>query len=135
MPHHNDEETVMQTEDVNGNILETWSVEEVAEAWAEDRVVLIDVRTPQEYMFEHVGGALLLPVPFFDPSKLPGQSEKRIVLMCGSGARSGKMARMALEAGFERIAHMDGGFTGWKKAEKPYVGTDMSTGAPKEVNR
>src|SRR6056297_217938 len=112
----------MKTETIDGGELETWSVEEVSDAWARDEVVLIDVRTPQEYMFEHVEGALLLPMPFFNAHKLPGQSDKRIVFMCGSGVRSEKVARAALEAGMSRIAHMEGGFAAWKKATSPYIG-------------
>ncbi len=80
--------------------------------------MLIDVRTPQEYMFEHIEGALLMPMAFFDAKKLPGQSDKRIVLHCGSGVRSEKMAKTAIEAGFDRIAHLDGGFGAWKAGEE-----------------
>ena len=123
----------MQTETVNGATLETWTPEEVARAKAAGEIVLIDVRTPQEFMFEHIEGALLSPMAFFDPAALPGQSEKRIVLHCGSGVRSERMARVALGAGFDRIAHMEGGFGAWKAARLPYIGTDMSSGAPKRT--
>ena len=123
----------MHTEEIDGATFETWTIEEVARAWAANEIVLIDVRTPQEYMFEHIGGALLLPMPFFDAEKLPGQSDKRIVLHCGSGVRSEKVARAAIEAGIGRLAHLEGGFAAWKAAGKPYIGTDMSTGAPKKV--
>lgn len=123
----------MQSETVGESILETWTAQEVAEAYARDAVVLIDVRTPQEFMFEHVEGALLCPLAFVDANKLPGQSDKRIVFHCGSGMRSEKVARMAIEAGYERIAHMGGGFGAWKAAGLPYVGTNMATGAPQRV--
>lgn len=123
----------MQSETVGNATLETWTVEEVAEAWAKNEIVLIDVRTPQEYMFEHIEGALLLPMPFFNAEKLPGQTDKRIVFHCGSGVRSEKIARAAVEAGIDRIAHMEGGFGAWKEARKPYIGTNMATGAPTRV--
>ena len=120
----------MHIEDVNGGTLETWSVDEVATALDDDRIVLIDVRTPPEYMIDHIEGALLYPMAFFDPARLPGQGEKRIVLHCGSGARSEKMARLCLDAGVDRIAHMEGGIGAWKDTGRRYVGTDMATGAP-----
>ena len=123
----------MNTEEIDGARLETWTVDEVARAWAANEVVLIDVRSPQEYMFEHISGALLLPMPFFDAEKLPGQSDKRIVFHCGSGVRSEKIARAAVEAGIGRIAHMEGGFAAWKQARQPYIGTNMATGAPQAV--
>ncbi|MGR3272848.1 rhodanese-like domain-containing protein [Thalassococcus profundi] len=123
----------MQTETIGTATLETWTPEEVAKALDAHEVVLIDVRTPQEYMFEHIPGALLMPMAFFDPANLPGQSDKRIVLHCGSGLRSEKMARMAFEAGFDRLAHLGGGFAKWKEARLPYIGTNMASGAPKRV--
>ncbi|WP_146588477.1 rhodanese-like domain-containing protein [Puniceibacterium confluentis] len=123
----------MKTEMHDSAALETWSPDEVQTALAANEIVLIDVRTPQEYMFEHIEGALLMPMAFFDATKLPGQSEKRLVLHCGSGMRSEKMAKAAIAAGFDRIAHLDGGFGAWKSAKKPYIGTDMASGAPQRV--
>ncbi len=124
----------MKSETVGSATLETWSVEEVEQAFAANEIVLIDVRTPQEYIFEHIEGALLMPMAFFKAEKLPGQTEKRIVLHCGSGIRSEKMARIAIDAGVTKIAHMGGGFGAWKTAKKPYIGTDMASGAPKRVS-
>ncbi len=124
----------MKTEQVGDGIFETWTVDEVDEAFRKNEIVLIDVRTPQEYMFEHVEGALLMPLSFFKPEKLPGQTEKRIVFHCGSGVRSERVARAALDAGFARIAHMEGGFGAWKGSRKPYIGTNMATGAPTLVS-
>ncbi|WP_372837373.1 rhodanese-like domain-containing protein [Puniceibacterium confluentis] len=123
----------MKTEMHDSAALETWSPDEVQSALAANEIVLIDVRTPQEYMFEHIEGALLMPMAFFDATKLPGQSEKRLVLHCGSGMRSEKMAKAAIAAGFDRIAHLDGGFGAWKSAKRPYIGTDMASGAPQRV--
>ena len=124
----------MKTEQVGDSLLETWTVDEVQQAFDANEIVLIDVRSPQEYMFEHIEGALLMPLAFFDAAKLPGQGEKRIVFHCGSGVRSEKVARSALAAGFDRIAHMEGGFGAWKGAKKPFIGTDMATGAPRRVS-
>lgn len=120
----------MKTEKIDGTIFETWTAAELAEAFDRNEVVVIDVRTPQEYMFEHIEGALLMPMAFFNANKLPGQSDKRIVFHCGSGARSERVARAALAAGVTQIAHLDGGFGAWKAAKLPYVGTNMATGAP-----
>ena len=114
--------------------VENWSPQQVKDALDAGEIVLIDVRTPQEYMFEHIEGALLMPLAFFKAGKLPGQTEKRIVFHCGSGARSEKVARAAIDAGIARIAHMEGGFGAWKGAKKPYIGTNMATGAPHLVS-
>lgn len=120
----------MQKEKLENGELENWTPEEVDAGLKDGNIVLVDVRTPAEYAFEHVEGALLLPMAFFDPRFLPEDKDKRLVLMCGSSARSGKMARRTLDAGAQRIAHMKGGFGGWKDAKLEYITTDMATGAP-----
>ncbi len=125
----------MEAEKYASGTIETWSPEEVEEAYSNNRIILIDVRTPQEYMFEHVEGVLLAPMSFFRPEHLPSQQDKPIVLHCGSGVRSGRVAKMCIDAGIDRIAHMGGGFGAWKARGLPYVGTDMSSGAPKKMKQ
>ena len=113
--------------------LEDWSPEDIHRALEAGEIVLIDVRTPQEYMIEHVEGALLMPMAFFRADTLPTQDGKRIVLHCGSGIRSAKVAEKAAAAGIAPLAHMKGGFAAWKAAKLPYVGTELSSGIPKRV--
>ena len=123
----------MRTEEVDGKTVEHWTPAEVQQALKERRIVLIDVRTPQEYMFEHIEGALLAPMAFIDVNSLPEGGSKQVVFHCGSGMRSRNVAGMCLRAGANRIAHMEGGFGAWKAAQLPFIGTEMSTGAPKRV--
>ncbi|MGJ8570165.1 MAG: rhodanese-like domain-containing protein [Hoeflea sp.] len=125
----------MKTENLANGILETWTVQEVADAFSRDEIVLIDVRTPQEYSFERIEGALLAPMHAFQPTHMPGQTDKRIVFHCGSGARSKKVSEKFLEAGNDRVAHMEGGFGAWKEAGLSYTGTDMTNGAPKQMKK
>ena len=121
----------MQIDEVNGKRLETWTPEEVARGLESKEIVLIDVRTPAEYMFESIEDALLAPLSHFERKALPAGLGKHVVLHCGSGVRSRRAAELALtRGGFEKIAHMDGGFAGWKGAGQPYLGTNMATGAP-----
>ena len=110
--------------------LENWSPKEVHDALEAGEIVLIDVRTAPEYMMEHIDGALLMPMAFFRTDALPTQDGKRIVLHCGSGVRSGKVATDAMAAGIFPLAHLHGGFAAWKNAGLPYRGTDLSSGAP-----
>jgi rhodanese-related sulfurtransferase len=113
--------------------LEYWTAEEVYNAFKNREIVLIDVRTPQEFAFEHIEGALLAPMATFKPENLPTQDGKRIVFHCGSGMRSGKVAAACADAGMTPIAHLDGGFAAWKKAAFPYVTTDPATGGLSHV--
>ncbi|SLN57941.1 rhodanese-like domain-containing protein [Roseisalinus antarcticus] len=123
----------MKTESTDTGTLETWTPEEVNAALETGDIVLIDVRTPQEYMVEHVHGAFLMPMAFFRAETLPGETEKKIVFHCGSGVRSERVARMVLASGRDTVRHMGGGMAGWKQAGIAYIGTDMATGAPKRT--
>jgi rhodanese-related sulfurtransferase len=123
----------MKTETLENGTLDTWTPQEVADAYDKGGIVLIDVRTPAEYMFEHVDGAMLAPMSFIKTKNIPDNGDRPVVFYCGSGMRSRRVALMALEKGFDRIAHMEGGFGGWKAAGLPYIGTNMATGAPQSV--
>ncbi|WP_172328068.1 rhodanese-like domain-containing protein [Mangrovicoccus sp. HB161399] len=113
--------------------LENWSPAQVKAALDAEEIVLIDVRTPAEYALEHVEGAFLMPMAYFVPGALPDQNGKRIVLHCGSGMRSAKVAELAAGAGVSPLAHMEGGFGAWKAAGLPYIGTNMATGGPQRM--
>ena len=123
----------MHTEDIDGKTLEHWTAEDLKAALAARKVVLIDVRTPQEYMFERIHGALLAPMAEFDAEFMPPVGDRPIVFHCGSGVRSRKVAEQYLAAGHDRIAHLEGGFAAWKAAQNPFVATNMATGAPQAV--
>jgi rhodanese-related sulfurtransferase len=124
----------MQSESQGDAVFEEWTPEELKAAFDRDEVVVIDVRTPQEYAFEHIEGALLAPMATFKPRNLPTQDGKRLVFHCGSGVRSRRVSEACLEAGFTRIAHLAGGFGAWKEAKLPYVAINPATGAPRVVD-
>ena len=88
------------------------------EAWknlAEDPdIVLVDVRTPQEYEESHIPGALLLPLDQLEalaPERLP-DTEAVIYLYCRSGNRSAQAARLLEEMGYTRLYDL-GGIQQW----------------------
>lgn len=122
----------MKTEKLDDGALDTLTPDEVRASFDKNEIILIDVRTPVEYAFEHIRGALLAPLASIDPDKLPGQDGKRIVFHCGSGMRSRTVAQKCLAAGFDRIAHMEGGFGAWKKGQLPYLALDPATGGQVE---
>ncbi|TMM52319.1 rhodanese-like domain-containing protein [Sulfitobacter sabulilitoris] len=123
----------MKSETLENGTLDNMTPQEVSAAMARNEIVLIDVRTPQEFALERIRGALLAPMQSFDAGHLPTGSRQRIVLHCGSGIRSKKVAQMMLAAGVDRVAHLEGGFGAWKSAGLPYIGTDPATGGPKDM--
>ena len=123
----------MTNDDTTTGTLENWTPQQLRAAFEAGEVAIIDVRTPQEFAFEHIHGALLAPLATFEPRHLPAQEGKRLVFHCGSGVRSRKVAEACLAAGMHPVAHLDGGFAAWKAAELPYVAIDPTTGAPRTV--
>lgn len=101
---------------------------EVHTALREHRIVLIDVREPQEYVNERIHGALLFPLSTFDPLALTA-GERPVVLHCGSGKRSAVAVSKCLEAGVPVTRHMKGGILAWKHAHFPTVSLDPNSGA------
>ena len=112
--------------------LEDLDPRDVARLFAEDKIVLIDVRTPVEYAFEHIRGALLAPLSTFDPRHLPSQEGKPIVFHCGSGLRSKAVAEKCLAAGHRKVSHMAGGLMAWRKAGLPYLTINLAAPVDKQ---
>lgn len=118
-------------EQTQAGTIETLDPATVQDRLRRREIVLIDVRTPSEYAFEHVEGALLYPMSDFDPANLP--VGRPPVLMCGSAMRSHRMAERCLAAGLTAIAQLGGGFAAWKQAGLPYLTIDPATGSAKRV--
>jgi len=79
-----------------------------------NQALLVDVREPGEFAREHIAGAQSLPLSAFDVSRLP--RDRKIVLCCQSGARSTRALSQLQAAGFNDVAHLDGGLSAWKSA-------------------
>jgi rhodanese-related sulfurtransferase len=84
------------------------------QALERNEALLVDVREPGEFAREHIAGAQSLPLSAFDVSKLP--HDRKIVLCCQSGARSTRAVVQLQAAGFNDVAHLDGGLSAWKAA-------------------
>jgi len=79
--------------------IETIDTAEVATLLNAGKLLLIDVREPEEYAKERIAGALLYPLSSFDADALPDDGERQVVFHCGSGKRSLTAAERRLAAG------------------------------------
>lgn len=95
------------------------SAEEVAAELAADRVLLVDVREPNETAQERIPGAVLMPLSAFEPRDLPDPAGRAVVFSCASGIRSVKAVEIAQAAGLPYRAHLAGGIKAWKAAGLP----------------
>ena len=84
-------------------------------------LLILDVRTPQEYAQGHVPKAKLIPHTEL-PSRLAEISDskdKTVVVYCKSGHRAGIAQSILVEAGFTNVKHLDGDMSGWIRANLP----------------
>ena len=94
------------------------SPEEVARGMTEGRILLVDVREPNEVQVERYPEATYMPMSEFDPSELdPGGRE--VVFACRSGNRSMIASRIAQAMGLPYDAHLAGGLKAWLAAGLP----------------
>ena len=109
--------------DPNGPAVENLTVEEVKAGIDDGRILLVDVREPNEITAERIPGAVVVPLSTFDPADIPDPGGKRLVFSCRSGRRSVTASQAAQAAGLPYDAHMTGGILAWKAA-----GFDTETG-------
>jgi rhodanese-related sulfurtransferase len=95
------------------------SVEEVARGMQEGRILLVDVREPNETAIERYPDAVIVPLSAFDPAAIPDPQGRDVVFACRSGRRSVTAAQAAQAAGFKYDAHLAGGILAWKEAGLP----------------
>lgn len=84
-------------------------------------IVLVDVRTPEEFAEGHIEGAVNLPLDTFDPAAVPHGDGKEAVLYCRSGRRSEIAAETLSAATGKPATHLDGGIVAWEAAGQPVV--------------
>jgi rhodanese-related sulfurtransferase len=93
--------------------------DEVAEGIAAGKMLLVDVREPNETEVERYPDAVYMPLSQFDPHGLPDPQGKQVVFACRSGNRSVTASLAAQTAGLPYSAHLAGGIKGWKEAGLP----------------
>jgi rhodanese-related sulfurtransferase len=113
----------------------TYSVDQVRDRLNDSKVQIVDIRDPRELEKEGtLPGALLAPrgmlefwvdpaSPYFKP--VFADESKEFILFCGAGWRSALATKTLRDMGMTNVAHIDGGFTAWKKADAPMVSLEQ----------
>ena len=93
---------------------------------AQGKVLLVDVRRPEEYVGElgHVEGAKLVTLGPDLTNFLQAQDRNQeVVFLCRSGARSGAATQESIQLGFKKTINMVGGMIRWNELKFPVVRT------------
>jgi len=109
--------------------IKTYPVASVVARLADPAVQLVDIRDARELEREGaVPGAFHAPrgmlefwvdpaSPYFKP--VFGDEGKEFILFCGAGWRSALATKTLQDMGMRNVAHIDGGYTEWKKQGAP----------------
>ena len=83
---------------------------------ANNEVVLIDVREPQEYAETNIPGAKLIPLGTITRAALPDLGNKKLVIHCRSGKRSETACEKLLcEDPALDVYNLAGGILAWNQ--------------------
>jgi rhodanese-related sulfurtransferase len=93
--------------------------QEVAEGLRAGRMLLIDVREPNETALERYPDAVIVPLSAFDPAAIPDPQGREVVFACRSGRRSITASVAAQDRGYPYKCHLAGGIIAWKAAGLP----------------
>jgi rhodanese-related sulfurtransferase len=84
-------------------------------------LIILDVRTQEEYDAGHIEGALLIPIDELE-NRLDELSNKdELLVYCRTGNRSSNAMNILRANGFAMLYHMEDGITGWIKTGYPTI--------------
>jgi rhodanese-related sulfurtransferase len=98
------------------------SVENAAKLLRERKdIVVLDVRTPEEFKAGHIPGAQNLDFRAPDFKQKLGQLDrsKTYLIHCQAGGRSGQTQKLMQELRFTSVLHLNDGFSEWEDKGKP----------------
>jgi rhodanese-related sulfurtransferase len=86
-------------------------------------VVVLDVRTPEEYREGHIKNAVSANVndPSFESKISAIAKDKKVLVYCAAGRRSVTASKIMVERGWKKVTNMKGGFNAWSAAGYPSV--------------
>ncbi|WP_026907291.1 rhodanese-like domain-containing protein [Paucisalibacillus globulus] len=89
------------------------TVQETKNKFNDKNVQFIDVRTPNEFKANHCPPFKNIPVSNLINKVNQLDKEKEIVVICQSGMRSARAAKLLKKQGFEKIYNVKGGMGAW----------------------
>ena len=87
---------------------------------SKEKPFILDVRSSQEFKQDgHIAGATLITLNDL-PNKLKQvPTDRMVVCVCRSGARSSAAYGVLKQAGYTNIRNLSGGMMGWQSAKMP----------------
>lgn len=89
------------------------STEELKRELKQGGKQFIDVRTPQEFKAGSIKGFKNIPLNELDKRSKELSKDQETIIICQSGMRSSKAARVLLKQGYSLIMNVKGGMSAW----------------------
>jgi rhodanese-related sulfurtransferase len=88
---------------------------------SQTNVVILDIRTPEEFKSYHIAGATNIDFNSSDFERHINSLDKskNYLVHCASGGRSTRSLKIFQKHDFQSVYHLDGGISAWKDAGLP----------------
>ncbi len=88
-----------------------------------EKLLVLDVREPVEFISGHIEGAVLIPLGELGQRVQELPKDRPVVCVCESGSRSLSATRYLLSQGLD-VINMNRGMIGWQSARLPVLKGD-----------
>jgi rhodanese-related sulfurtransferase len=89
------------------------STEDAKKLIENNEVVVLDVRTPEEFQGGHIPNAILIPLQELENRLNELEKGESYLIVCRSGNRSTQASEVLSANGFTKVFNMTGGMNNW----------------------
>ncbi|MDP5276676.1 sulfurtransferase TusA family protein [Chengkuizengella axinellae] len=86
-----------------------------------EQIIILDVREPSEFAFNHIPGAISIPFGELDQRMSNLNKGAEMFVICRTGNRSDLAAQKLTQSGFEKVFNVVPGMTEWKGQTKSLI--------------
>lgn len=90
------------------------SIDQALKMWQNKEVIIIDVRTPQEYKDGHIPGVANIQLDQLVNRSSEVPKDKKVLLICRSGNRSSQGTNLLRNKGFGNVYNITEGMSSWR---------------------
>jgi rhodanese-related sulfurtransferase len=88
-------------------------------------IIVLDVRTENEYEAGHIAGAGLVPLSELEQRTGELDKDDALLVYCKSGTKSVEASNILIQHEFESVYNMEGGINAWVNAGYPVVSSSL----------
>ncbi len=101
-----------------------------------ENVVILDIRSDEEFGVSHIEGAQLVDYENFDIEDLASiDKEAEIIVYCSVGYRSERVGEKLIDRGYQNVNNLYGGIFQWKNTDYQVVNDNGTTDSVHTYNR